>query len=125
MLLLLFYLLVPPTHGSYCTATDFGFDGYRYQENIPHCKREVTTQKKIEICKRDGVVDRTDFTVDHIIPLSLGGSNNDDNLWCQHKSLNVTSLEYEAFKEIQSGESNQKEAVEKVLQAKFSKGIYE
>ena len=44
---------------------------------------------------------------------------------CQHNLLHIASIEYKAFKEIQNGESNQKEAFEKVLQAKFSKGICE
>lgn len=121
MLMLLLYLMVPPTHGDLCTSADIDLDAYRYEEQIPHCKRNVTTERKIAICKRDGVVDRSEFTVDHIIPLSIGGSNRDENLWCQHKSLAVTSLETALFEKLNKGEITQKEAIEQILEAKFEK----
>jgi 5-methylcytosine-specific restriction endonuclease McrA len=117
--------MIPPTYGSLCTTADPTFYEYRYQEQIPYCKRDVTTERKIEICKRDGVEDRSDYTVDHIIPLSLGGSNSDDNLWCQHKLLAVTNIEYEAYKELENGSISQKQAIDKVLKAKFSKKIFQ
>lgn len=119
MVILLLYLLVPPTYGDLCTSSDIDFESYRYEEQIPYCRRNVTTQRKIDICIRDDVIDRTDFTVDHIIPLSLGGSNHDDNLWCQHKSLAVTSLENKLFKLISDGSITQEEAIEQILKAKF------
>ena len=30
---------------------------------------------------------RGDFKIDHFIPLSIGGSNDESNLWPQHKSV--------------------------------------
>jgi 5-methylcytosine-specific restriction endonuclease McrA len=57
--------------------------------------------------------------VDHIIPLALGGSNRDENLWCQHKSLAVTPLETALFEKLNKGEITQKEAIEQILEAKF------
>jgi len=116
---LFLYLTIPPVPGSFCTDQNPDFDGYRYQESIPHCKRHVTTSRKIAVCRRDGVEDRSEFTVDHIIPLSIGGSNADDNLWCQHKSLAVTGLEYKAFQALSKSEATQKEAVDMVLSVKF------
>lgn len=121
-LLLLAYLTVPPTHGHFCTENDPDFDGYRYKEQIPHCTRNVTTERKIDICLRDGVEDRTEFTVDHIIPLALGGSNDDSNLWCQHQSIAVTPLEYQMFKELDAGTTTQEMAIETILNAKFKSG---
>lgn len=120
-ILMVLYLLVPPTEGSLCTRSDPDFDEYRYEERIPHCQRNVTTQRKNEICHRDGVSDRSEFTVDHIIPLSLGGSNHDDNLWCQHRSLAVTKLEQQVFWKIDGGEITQDEAIEIILDAKFDR----
>jgi 5-methylcytosine-specific restriction endonuclease McrA len=120
-LFLLFYLTIPPINGHLCTETDLDFDGFRYKEQIPHCVRNVTTERKIAICKRDGVDnhDRSDFTVDHIIPLALGGSNSDENLWCQHHSLAVTPLEYKSYTMLDRDEIIQSEAIEMVLAAKF------
>lgn len=120
-LLLLAYLIIPPTHGSLCTFDDPDFDEYRYEEAIPHCIRNVTTEKKIEICLRDGIKDRSEFTVDHIIPLSLGGSNHDDNLWCQHKSLAVTGLEYQVYKKLDTGDIKQQDAIDTILDAKLGR----
>ncbi len=120
-LILLYSLVVPPTTGHLCTETDPDFDEFRYEEMIPHCRRNVTTERKVDICLRDGVEDRTNYTVDHIIPLSIGGSNDDDNLWCQHYSLNVTHLEYQTYQQLKKGEITQQEAIEIVLNAKFDR----
>lgn len=114
------YLTVPPVKGDYCTVDNPDFDGYRYEESIPHCRRNVTTEEKDAICVRDGVTERTDdYTVDHIIPLSLGGSNSKNNLWCQHISLAVTPLETKMYTQLKDGKINQKEAVGTILKAKF------
>lgn len=120
-LFLIYSLAVPPTVGHFCSELDPDFDGFRYEEQIPHCKRNVSTERKVDICLRDGVEDRTEYTVDHIIPLSLGGSNADENLWCQHHSDAVTHIEYQAYLQLKDGELTQQEAVNKVLTAKFEK----
>jgi len=118
-LFLLAFLMVPPTHGHLCTETDPDYDGLRYKEQIPHCTRNVTIERKIAICQRDGITERNDFTVDHIIPLALGGSNSDENLWCQHHSLAVTPLEYKSYTMLEHDEISQSEAIEMILTAKF------
>lgn len=120
-LLLAYSLAVPPTVGHLCTETDPDFDGFRYEEQIPHCTRNVTTKRKIHICLRAGVEDRTEYTVDHIIPLSLGGSNADENLWCQHSSDAVTHLEYQTYLQLNRGEITQQEAIDIILDAKFNR----
>lgn len=117
--LLLLHLIVPPTSGHLCSSSDPDFSAYRYQENVPYCTRNVTTERKIEICKRDGVEDRSDYTVDHIIPLALGGDNSDENLWCQHHTLNVTHLEQKMYLALSRGEITQQKAIETILKAKF------
>jgi hypothetical protein len=117
--MLIVYLLVPPTQGSLCTRDNPDFDALRYSEDVPHCARNVTIEKKIEICKRDGIEDRSQFTVDHIIPLSLGGDNSDENLWCQHYSLAVTHLEQQMYLALSRDEITQQEAIATILRAKF------
>jgi len=76
-------------------------------------------ERKIAICDRDGVTDRAEFTVDHIIPLALGGDNSDDNLWCQHYTLAVTDLENRMYLALVRGTISQRDAIAKVLYAKF------
>lgn len=119
ILWMMLHPLVPPVSGSLCSPQDPDFDEYRYSEKIAHCKRNVTTARKNAICARDGVFDRTEYTVDHILPLSLGGSNKDDNLWCQHKSLAVTSLEYKLFTQLRDGAIRQFDALNAIIKAKF------
>lgn len=116
---LLSFPLTPPVPGSLCTPSDPDFLEYRYPERIAYCRRNVTTWRKIEICKRDGVYDRRHYTVDHIISLSVGGSNHDDNLWCQHEDLAVTDLEYRMFRKLSRGDISQVEAIDTILDAKF------
>jgi len=113
------FLTVPPVPGDYCTPHDPDFKEYRYAEKVPYCNRNVMSWDKDRICERDGVEDRERFTVDHIIPLSLGGNNSEDNLWCQHRSLNVTGLEYEMYLDLRDGKKTQEEAVRVILEAKF------
>jgi hypothetical protein len=117
---IMFFLLIPPTHGHMCSAKDPDFKELRYPEQIEYCERNVSTSRKDDICLRDGVSEREGFTVDHIIPLSLGGDNSDQNLWCQHNSLSVTNIEYEAHLLLRTGEVSQKQAIKMVLDAKFN-----
>ena len=121
ILWLLLYPIIPPVEGSLCTSEVKDFDGFRYPEQIAHCKRNVSTRKKDQICLRDGVYDRTYFTVDHLIPLAIGGSNKDDNLWCQHKDIAVTELEYKLYLELRSGTISQRLAITRMLDAKFNR----
>jgi hypothetical protein len=121
---LLDFLIRPPVPGSLCTVHDPDFKEFRYYEKIAYCERNVSERRRIEICDRDGVRDRSEYTVDHIIPLSLGGSNKDDNLWCQHRSIAITREEYQAFLKLRRGEITREEAVKYILNLKFKPSIY-
>ena len=115
------YLMFPPFPGSLCYASNAHFDGFRYGEQIAHCRRAVSSSQKDRVCRRDGVAFRTsDFQVDHIIPLALGGSNRDDNLWCQHISLNVTRQEYATYIKLRNGELSQVHSIIYILGLKFN-----
>ena len=115
----LFFLKLPPVLGHLCTPEDKDFTEFRYNEQIAYCSRNVSSKYKDYICRRDGVNDRTDFTVDHIIPLAIGGSNHPSNLWCQHKSIAVTKLERKVYWQLRKGYIRQAEAIKKILDAKF------
>lgn len=79
------------TPGALCDRPD----AHRYPAKIPYCNRNVETKLKNRIianydselgydCRK---MPRGDFKIDHFIPLSIGGSNDESNLWPQHKSV--------------------------------------
>ncbi|CAB4243682.1 conserved exported protein of unknown function [Methylacidimicrobium sp. AP8] len=49
--------------------------------------RDVPWEEKREVLRRYGIplADRRDYEIDHLIPLSLGGSNSIRNLWPQSR----------------------------------------
>jgi len=120
----LMFLKAPPFPGEFCTSKDKDFSRYRYKEQIPVCKRNVSTKRKNVICKRDGVDDRSEFKVDHIIPLSMGGNNSDRNLWCQHMSLDTSAIEGFAYRRLENNKFTHNEAVEFVKGYKFKSVNY-
>jgi hypothetical protein len=65
-------------------------------------------------------MNRQDFKIDHYIPLCMGGSNEADNLWPQHKSVYAATdpIEQRLCELLASGEMRRAEAVELVRQAK-------
>lgn len=116
------YPLIPDvkkTPGAYCTLHDRDFDEYRYYDRIAHCKRNVSTKTKDEVCRSYGVFDRRDYTVDHLIPLSLGGSNHVCNLWCQNKAINSSGIEYYLYTQVRDGLMGARDAIEQLLTLKF------
>lgn len=119
-LITILFLIIPPFNGEYCSTYNKDFKGYRFKEQIPVCKRNVSTARKNKICKRDGVNDRRDFIVDHIIPLSMGGDNSNQNLWCQHKSINTANAEGYAFRKLDEGKWTAAKARDYVRGIKFN-----
>ena len=81
------------TPGSLCTTPDTR----RYPEKIAYCERNVESDLKDHIVKkydatfgyRIGSIGRQNFKIDHYIPLCMGGSNAEENLWPQHPSVYV------------------------------------
>jgi hypothetical protein len=106
---------------------------YRYPEKIAYCKRNVSTKMKIELIalydKKYGYkvqqMDRKEFKIDHLIPLCMGGSNEPDNLWPQHKSVyDITDpLEPALCDLMAQGKLKQIEAIQIILDVKHH--IYE
>lgn len=78
---------------------------YRYPAQIRYCERNVDSRLKNRIIAeydREFGFDvqkmpRGDFKIDHFIPLSIGGSNHESNLWPQHKSVYAHSDKIESL----------------------------
>jgi len=112
------------TPGELCSEENRDFAGYRYQEQIPYCQRNVGSALKTRIYDAYGIprAERTQYTIDHLIPLSIGGNNSVRNLWPEHRRLKATrpDLEIRLYTALKDGEMGRDEAVEIVLRAKFS-----
>lgn len=110
------------TPGELCSEEDPDFETYRYAERIPYCVRNVSYSRRQDIYDMYGIPEkcRSQYTVDHFIPLALGGNNSDSNLWPEHKSVKNAryDLEMDLFWALERGELTQEEAIEIVVTEK-------
>ena len=120
------YPSIPDNHktpGELCTDDDADFTEYRYDEEIPYCERNVSTALKSEIYDsyRIPKSERKSYTIDHLIPLSIGGDNSRLNLWPEHKKLKATrpALEMDVYVALRDGKVTQDEAVHWILREKL------
>ncbi len=112
------------TPGALCTHPD----SYRYDERIAYCERDVDTDLKkdiIEAYDREfgyhiGAMPRSQFKIDHYIPLCMGGANDRSNLWPQHQSVyQITDqLEQQLCEKMAQGKMLQAQAIELIKRAK-------
>ncbi len=110
------------TPGSLCQTPD----SHRYPEQIPYCARDVSwaTKELIFVNYRklgfslSG--ERDQYKIDHLIPLCAGGSNNENNLWPQYRTISERTdlLEQRGCEVLASGKLSQKEVIELLLKAK-------
>lgn len=110
------------TPGSFCSDADKDFVEYRYSEQVAYCGRNVAAWVKNRVYRTYKVPDkcRTRYTIDHKIPLALGGSNSQDNLWPEHVLVKATRLELEdaLYRKVNKGEIKVEEAIQTILKAK-------
>lgn len=112
------------TPGSTCKKAD----ELRHPEQIKYCVRDVPTWQKNNVIKLYDErlnysirkLDRSEFKVDHYIPLCLGGGNHKENLWPQHKSIYTLTdpIENKLCTLLQRGQISQAEAIEIITIAK-------
>jgi hypothetical protein len=112
------------TPGDVCDERDPDFTGYRYSQRVAYCVRNVDTVTKDAIYESYGIVEsqRRNYTVDHFIPLSIGGSNQTVNLWPEHKKIKQTrlTLEQEVYEAVKDGRMSQNRAIEIIVEAKMN-----
>lgn len=110
--------------GALCDKKDIDYVGVRYKEKISYCERNVSSKLKADIYALYDIPEKCKkyYTVDHIIPLSLGGDNSSENLWPEHKKVKATRpyLEQELYDALRRGEIKQKDAVKIILENKFN-----
>jgi hypothetical protein len=99
----------------------------RYEERIEYCNRNVSSSKKWEIIDRYEELGyeirsygRDNFKIDHLIPLCAGGSNEESNLWPQHRTVyeQTDRIEEMSCRLMAQGTLTQDKAVALVLEAK-------
>lgn len=66
--------------------------------------------------------ERSQYKIDHFIPLCAGGSNKDDNLWPQYYTISKITdpLEKLGCDVLAKGKITQKEVIEIITQAKLN-----
>jgi hypothetical protein len=112
------------TPGSLCDRPD----SYRYKERIAYCERDsMDPSIKNDVFEeyrhkgfRLNPADRYDYKIDHLIPLCAGGSNLENNLWPQHKTIyqETDPLEALGCEKLKIGKITQADLVKKILAAK-------
>lgn len=113
------------TPGSLCKEPS----EYRYPEQIAYCERSVNffmkeaifvSYRKVRGYTLSG--DRADYKIDHFIPLCLGGSNEQNNLWPQHISISKISDPLEALgcEKLSDGKISQKDLIQLIVKVKLN-----
>lgn len=103
-------------------------DAYRYPEHIKYCNRSVSSSLKRTIIHtydvrfqyHIGEMNRQEFKIDHLIPLCMGGANEMQNLWPQHRSVYILTdfLEERLCTGMAQGHLTQVEAISMIQEAK-------
>lgn len=115
------------TPGDLCSESDRDFDGYRYPEKMVYCERNVGKGDKNAIYKayKVDIKCKHRYTVDHFVPLALGGNNSRENLWPEHLLVKETrqELEQELYNAVSSGQMKSEDAVKIIIQEKTKLNI--
>ena len=114
---------VEKTPGELCSDADKDFHEYRYSEKMPYCIRKVAQWQKDKIYKQYNIPQkcRHRYTVDHFVPLAVGGNNAFENLWPEHVLVKETrqELEQELYEDVRKGLMPSKNAREIIFRAKI------
>jgi hypothetical protein len=117
------------TPGNLCDQENPDFDELRYSEKLPHCARRVSSEDRAKIYDKYKIPlkCRPNYTIDHFIPLSIGGSNSPKNLWPEHRLIKLTRFHFEEeiHEKVSTGQVTQKEAIEIVRQKKLNPDLAE
>lgn len=111
------------TPGALCRASDTEFVERRYKERVAYCRRYVPPSVVETVFRHYRIPESAwaNYTIDHLIPLALGGSNARANLWPEHRSVKALrpNLENDLYLRLNAGTLTHGVAVQRVLKAKF------
>lgn len=111
------------TPGALCsTPTEF-----RYEERIAYCARDVSGWQKelvfISYRKLGYSLsgERSEYKVDHFIPLCVGGSNEMSNLWPQYYTVSEKTdvMEQLACDVLVKGKISQRDVIDLIMAVKL------
>lgn len=115
------------TPGEFCDRQDPDYLGDAYPEKIAKCDRDVIYATKVQVYEMYNVKKscRVNYTIDHFIPLSIGGDNSIENLWPEHKAVKSLrqNLELELFQLLRDAKISQAEAIRRIRHAKLNPPI--
>lgn len=111
------------TPGALCSTPN----EFRYKERIAYCTRDVSGWQKelvfISYRKLGYSLsgERSEYKVDHFIPLCVGGSNEMSNLWPQYFTVSEKTdiMEQLACDVLVKGKISQREVIELIMTAKL------
>lgn len=100
----------------------------RLRSGVQICDRDVSGGEKASVFEkydrmfgfRTRSMPRDQFKVDHLIPLCMGGGNDDANLWPQHESIYTLTDPIEPYlcSLVSSHKLNQGEAIQIIREVK-------
>lgn len=107
----------------FCTEKSPELREIRYANRVAVCERKVSssTRNRIYDKYQIPISDRGNYTIDHLIPLFMGGSNEEVNLWPQHKEIGTAETEGLIFGRLSKGEITYQEALNEILKLKLNK----
>ena len=110
------------TPGDICSVNDPDYVDHRYPENMTYCERNVSKGDKSAIYKayKVDIKCKHRYTIDHMVPLAIGGNNSHENLWPEHVLVKETreKLEQDLFEAVSNGEMTSKEAIQIIINEK-------
>lgn len=112
------------TPGDLCDSRDNDFEGLRFKEKVPVCRRDVSYELKQRIYEKYKIprACRFEYTIDHFYPLSMGGSNEPQNLWPEHIKVKQSrfELEQDTFNRMTMGQLTQEQALTLIRNQKLN-----
>lgn len=105
------------TPGKLCSPSDPDFQEYRYDSHMPYCSRSVTESEKSQVAQDYGGIPKSDWSqyeFDHFIPLSIGGTDEKENIWPQpiDEAHEKDKCEDKAYLALKDGKVTQDQAVQ-------------
>lgn len=93
------------TPGDVCETFYPDFKEFRYADRMPYCRRNVSRLLRDRVYGDYKIPEseRINYTIDHKIPLSLGGSNHIHNLWPQHRNFYTGEIEQKVYLQVKNG----------------------